>query len=297
MYKYAPLVYVTALVKTSALPKLTSDQTALLEQALIEDGFIHSARSFSSTLSFRLGASEMTGANDEVIEDELEPEEFRKGFFSESRTDAIVVAPSAIEWRTTDYSSYDELRSKFRNVIGTISRVVPSYGKVIVNEVVLNYSDVIVPKSGRRLSDYFAEASHLLPLSPFESFEDVQQVGTLSVTRITNPTQKISLFIEQLPTNDGRPSKLVPNSMLELDREFGMPLPTRDDWKDSVAERTHYALMLTQASNLVRYQLVDYLESDIFQETHELTSNTFRSLINDEVCDVDWLRTESREKS
>lgn len=294
MYKRAPLVYVTALVRTSALPKLTSDQTAILEQSLIEKGLIHTVLGYSHTIEFQFDLRKIKEDSDAISSKDIDRQEARRGFFSEDKRTCLIIEKNSIQWRTSNYKSYNDFRESFSDLIQLLVLCVASYGKTIVQEVVLNYSDVVVPLEGRQLDDYFTLDSHILPLSFFKNTPDFQQAGVLNVTRVKSPTEKISISLEQLPTTEGKPSKFIPNSMIEFENDFAMPIVIQEDWMKPVSSRSHYALLLTQASALVRFKLEEFLKADIFSEIHDLTSQTFKMLINKEVCDVDWQLVDDR---
>jgi len=293
-YSNAPLVYVTASIRTSALPKLTKDQTANIEQSLIKKGFIHSALGISTT--FTLGQMQAEGIKEASTLSDVSSEETRKAFFSEDKITCLIIDTHGFEWRTSNYSKYPEFRKSFSELLKMLISLVDSFGSVVIQELTLSYSDIIAPMPGRKLSDYFARDSHILPLSFFERFTDHQQAGILQVNRVTKPNERINILLEQLPTSDGKVTKLLPDIMLEPEKDFGMPIRVKDEWSKNIENRKYYALLLTQASSLVTFKLEQYFKIDLFESIHDLTSKTFKSLINKVVCDVDWQNTNTDKK-
>lgn len=280
-YAKAPLVYMTAHIKTTSLPSLTTDQWAIAEQAMVKCGLPESVSGELQEVQLSLPSEtnqEPTSTVNTVS---------RHGFFSLDRTNALILDPKGIEWRTTAYSRYDSLCHKFEEVIESLCGAVDAYKFIPAQELSLSYADIVAPAEGRSLSDYFAEGDSVLPLSMLKGAEnDLQTLGHVQVNRIVEPDKRIFISLEELPTIEGKPSRFLPQSMSELDTNFSMPLNLQEDWTNIPSD--HYALLTTQAALLTNTQLQDLRFRDACEPIHNLTRDTFKGLINRAVCDVDW---------
>ena len=285
-YKKAPIIYMVARIQTSPLPKLTSDQRASLEQAFVEKGYIDSfiSKAQEFNVGFPANFEEEEQSNLSVDGKEY----LRYGYFHGSKQHAFIFDRAAIEFRTTNYTKFEDATAIIQSVLDSICEIVPSYRKVLARELVLIYVDLIMPYEGRSLSDYFQANSKILPLSVLgaEGEPDVQSFGSVQVTRIVEPDKRVVVSLEQLPPNkDGKPSKVLPNRLIEQDNVFAMPFVKHQEWSMSSG---YYALLTTESGALLNKELgvVNFYDSS--EKIHDITSDMFKNLINREVCDVDW---------
>jgi len=285
-FKKAPLVYVTARIATTPLPTLSADQKAMIQQAMVKCGLVLSEVSKGQSLNFDKlinVAQEETNIDQQQLVTPL----LRQGFFSNDRTKCVIFEQDAIEWRAVDYTKYNVFVDEFQNILKTIIDVVDVYGHVITKEFTLSYSDIIVPSNNHHLGDYFTNSEAMLPLTMTSSHQnDLEQVGQINVTRITEPKKKIQISFEQLLAGN-KLRKYLSEAMLEPDQAMSMPIKLREEWKN-LENIKYYGLLMTQAGMLNESELSKLSFSDTFGELHELTRETFRSLINRDVCDVDW---------
>lgn len=285
-FKKAPLVYVTARIRTTPLPTLAADQTAMVQQAMMKCGLLIAEKSQSQVFGVaKLIALESD--QQKVNTDKLATTVERQGFFNSDRTECLIVAKDTIEWRASTYTKYDAFIKAFEKTLNALLDSVDVYGFVLTQELTLSYADVFAPKVDRRLSDYFSKSENILPLNFLNNDDDyIQQVGLVQVTRVTTPTEKISISLEQLPIIDGKIKKCLPETLREPDNNFSMPLHLQEEWSN--LDGSDYGLLLTQASTLNNVILSDFDYQSTFGELHKLTRNTFRSLINRTICNVDW---------
>lgn len=286
-FKKAPLVYVTARIATTTLPTLSTDQKAMIQQAMVKCGLVLSVASKGQSLN----VDKLISANQEETntdQQQLVTPLLREGFFSNDRTRCIIFEQDAIEWRAVDYTKYNIFIEEFQNILNTITEVVDAYGHIVTKEFILSYSDVIVPSNSRDLGDYFNNSDAILPLKMTVDHEnDLEQVGQINVTRIIKPKEKIHISFEQLPVVNNKISKFLSAGMLEIDRDMSMPLNLQEEWKN-IKDIKHYGLLMTQAGMLYESKLSTLSLEDTFGELHKLTRETFRSLLNRDVCNADW---------
>ncbi len=280
-YAKAPLVYMTARIKTTTLPNLTSDQWALVEQAMVK---LHLPERVSGEVR-EVKVTVPAGTNQELISTTNTLP--RYGFFSVDRSNSLILDQDGIEWRTSSYSRYVDLCQRIGSVLAALCETVDAYRFVPAQELSLSYVDFIAPLTSRNLSDYFAGSTSVLPLGMLKGAQgDLKNFGHVQVNRIIESNQRIFISLEELPTIEGKLGRLLPQSMMEPDDRFTMPLNLRDDWKE--IPFSHYALLTTQAALLTSTQLKDLNFQDTCDPIHQLTRKTFKDLINKKVCDIDW---------
>jgi uncharacterized protein (TIGR04255 family) len=282
-YSKSPLTYVVAQVKTTPLPSLTKDQWALIEQMMIKCGLPEPVVGEVREYSINLGEDEQSSTAPAI---KKLP---RAGFFSPDRTSALILGQNGIEWRTTQYSRFSDVIEKFSKAIKAISQTVDSFEYMPVKELTLSYVDLIAPLSGRDLADYFNSRNKVLPLEMINvESTDIETFGSVQVNRIVETDKRIFISMDQLPVKNGKPVQLLPQDMMEPDEKFGMPVQTKDWWDDLQSE--HYILLTTQAALLVTdgINLGNLDLKETINPIHELTRSTFKSLINHDVCNVDW---------
>lgn len=273
-FERAPLIYVTARVRTTDLPELTSDQRAAIEQCMIRQGLPALARPSSQQSQAGSGNSQP---------------DIRRAFFNGDRTECLLIDSDAFEFRATDYTKYDEFIARFAVVFNAlVASLDRAYGDVVSQELVLSYSDLVVPGPGRQLKDYFADDGRILPLGAISNQRGEQEhrLGQVQVTRITSPVERIDLSVEQLPCQDGKLQRCLPLLMVEHNEALTMPLSL--NVPDSITAED-YAILLTQAAKISRFKLKEVDLEGVFESLHQITSETFWSLLHEDVCKQDWL--------
>jgi len=286
-FRKAPLVYVTARVRTTELPEISSEQRAALEQSMIRIGLpeLKHSRLKEYHLTVLPGGEHNTP---QVSADGQSRQISRRAFFSDDREECLIIDSDNLEFRTTRYNKYRDFIERFNSLLQAVVASVDGYAEVISHEFVLSYADIIVPYEGRELSAYFADDGKLLPLNAFSAepaAAQEQRVGQVQITRITSPNERIDLTLEQLPIIEGILPRHLPLAMLEPDRALSMPLSPQ--LPEQVGEGT-YGLCMTQAAKLARIKLHELELEAVFSSLHAITKTTFNSLLNREVCNRDW---------
>ncbi len=282
-YIKQPLIYATARIKMAPIPSLTGDQTAQLEQAMLKCGFVQKKETEVNQVALEVAGNGIPASK---VEKHL-----KRGFFSLDSKEAFIIDKDCLELRTSNYSRYGAFCEKFDLAITMLTEAVDPLKLLPVQELVLSYADFIAPLPGRILAEYFSKSNGMLPLSLVNSEEsDLQRVGLLQVTRVVEADKRIFVSLEELPTVEGAPIRWLPKNMEEPDLQFGMPLTIRDEWRN--LESTHYAILTTQASCLIKASLGELNFQHASQPIHNLTRQTFENLINSEVCNEDWEYTE-----
>lgn len=291
-YKQAPLIYMVARVHASAIPKLTSDQKAVLGQTMRALGYKEEVDSISQELGVNVA---LDNENNEESSIQVNQREFkRRAYFDDSKKNVFIFEKESglIEFRTTAYTKYENVTNKIQSVINAICNDIPVCKDIIVREISLTYLDLIFPIRDRKISDYFRSKGDILPLSIFgvQNNNDVTNFGSIQVTRLVEANKRIVISLEQLPTNDkGLPTKVLPSHLVERESKFQMPVSVNIGNPDlSTLKKGHYALLTTESGTMLSLELQDLdfkTSSDII---HQETSSMFNELIDKKVCDLDW---------
>lgn len=282
-FKKAPLVYVTARINTTPLPALLPDQKALVQQSLMKCGLVLNEVSLAHTLNLE----QQAGSTPSFTASQ------RQAYFSQDRKQCLLLDNNAIEWRVTAYDKYSDFIKSFEANLKILLEAVDCLGHLVCREFVLSYADIITPQNKHNLSDYFNKADSILPLSYYKGETNyVKQIGQSQVTRVTRQDQKITISLEQLPIEENKIKKLLPEALLEPDQNLGMPIPIRDEWRNLT--NGDYGLLMTQAGILQKVELNNMNFESTFGDIHKLTKKTFISLLNVEVCNQDWEYKDNR---
>ncbi|MFT5548189.1 MAG: hypothetical protein ACI9CO_000103 [Candidatus Azotimanducaceae bacterium] len=287
-FKKAPLVYVAARILISQLPKLTEEQHALLQQNLIRLGLTN--RIEGKVQQFDFSPSDIEEGSMALTASTTH----RYGFFSSDKTNALILDGNYIEWRATTYTKYFGFIEKFEAALNELINTIDSLGFIEAKEFTLSYADVIAPSANRDLKDYFQASESILPLSVInrEKKEDSQSFGSIQSTHVTSPNQKITTTLEQLPVIERQVRKFLPEALAEPDHNFSMPIFLHDEWVN--LDTKYYALLMTQAAMLQTVTLKELKPKEIFKDLHEVTKETFKSLLNQNTCHTDWEFTEEQ---
>jgi uncharacterized protein (TIGR04255 family) len=286
-YERAPLIYVTASIHTTGLPKLVNEQPGLLQQLMIQHGFPDERGGEQQTFSFKIdpkSSGDSIGKADTL---------HRKGFFSPDGSESVIFNDSIIEYRTTKYEDYETLCGKLTLLFRAIFESISVYKDVFSKELAMSYADVILPYTNRQLSDYFI-VENSMPRTFLNDLDqnDLQVVGNVSLSRIVSPEHKVNISLEQLPIIDGKIPKLLPNELTEPDNKFGMPLFVTPNVEE--VNPSEYALLLTQSMMLVSKKLSELDIKTDFEPLHESIKSSFKNIINHDVCNYDWKYVEEQ---
>jgi uncharacterized protein (TIGR04255 family) len=280
-YENAPLVYVTASIRTTGLPKLINEQPGLLQQLMIQHGLPEERVSKHQTLNFKIdpkGSGEPAGEVGTL---------HRVGFFSSDATESVIFDDGLIEYRTTKYEDYEALCDRLITLFDAIFESIAVYKDIFSKELTMSYVDVILPYLNRQISDYFI-VNNAMPRTFLNGLDqtDLQVVGNVSLSRIITPEHKVNISLEQLPIIDKRIPKFLPNGLIEPDNKFGMPLFVTPNVEE--VSPSEYALLLTQSMKLITKKLSELDIKKDFESLHESIKSSFKGIINHDICNEDW---------
>ena len=280
-FKKAPLLYVTATIRTSEIPGFGDNkfENELLE-AMIVQGLPIKEDSRISTVKLQLNHDNTSTEKKDYP---------RRGFLSTDRQQCLVLsADGVIEYRDTNYHKFNRFLPRMMGLIEALCAVKPAYTNLAVHEILLNYSDTIVPHSGRTLQDYLKPTS-LLPLNNIiaeDGGNDVQQSGMAAFNRVITPNLMLSVSMEQVPLSGGKVSQWLPKDLIEVDPRLSMPITIKGPTEN--ADATHYGLLSTKGAHRINRSLKDAGIAGVLDLLHSKINGTFESLLNWEICRLDW---------
>lgn len=276
-YSKAPLSYVVARLSTSTLADLKPEQNIDLQQSLSLLGYIHKEIGSANQINLDF-------FNSSPDKGELLTQVKRVCYLDLYRKKAIVYDSNSIEFRSSSYNNYEDFMSDFEKVRKAFIDAVPAYTKAIVNEVVLSYVDIIVPAEGYELKDFFRKSENSLPLNSFGRRDGALVLAKTELNEIKDAMHRVFVSIEQLPQKVRR---FVPDSMIEAEQNFKMPIDLT--YEPDAESSLSYAVMSTQAAQLFNEKFLGEVNcSELFDDSHQSCGETFKQMINKEVCDVVW---------
>lgn len=285
-FEKAPLVYMSATLRTTSLPQLKAEQWVTIGQTLFRCGLPEAVECAVNELDLTGALTASATPTSANISQHL-----RRGYFSADRTEALIFDKMGIEWRSTTYLKYKHVTERFGLVLEAICKSEDLFRLVSIEEITLSYADIIVPFKGRKLSDYFKKGNDILPINILmdSQREDLQKIGHIELTRVVAPNEKIYMSLEQLPLIGGKVTKFLPQVLTEPFPIFGQPISEQADWDyPELSQQKYYALLVTQASILQSHQLGEFVFADNSKSLHDLVSMEFKAVINKDVCDLDW---------
>ena len=270
-FEKAPLSYVSIRLNTTILPKPIDSQKAQLQQAMLGCDLVFYETSIGKRVKLNNDVNNQFNVDDVV----------RYGFLDAEKLNSLIFDETGIEWRTTQYTEYDQFIERFSNIFTNFIEAASIYSKARVSEIVLSYVDMIIPDEGCGLNQYFSDIIKL-PVAD-ELKTGVFTVGVTSISNVIHDNLKIDISLEQLPQKF---KKYLPEAVIEPEIKFGMNITNPAVLSDD--NGTEYALLMTRASILIDKKLGELNCVDDAKPLHEITKDTFYKVINEEFCKEKW---------
>lgn len=285
-YRQSPLVYVVAKLNFAAQDIFTDEDRAIIRKLMIKRGLVEYCISIAQ--QFELNPAAFSPSNETVPARKRELK--RYGYFSDERTECVLLSEEGFEYRTTNYSYFTEFKARLLQLIGDLTANVVVLQQLKLNEVLLSYSDVVVPAKGRELHDYFATGQACLPASSFlQNDSSVAVSGKSQWTKLLDKQTRVTGTIEQLPQ---KVLRLLVENATEHDNQLAMPI--RLSAAPQADSDEAYALVFTETSRLVGQTLVQSDLNGLLDNVHDYCKRAFSEMLNDEVCDKDWQYQEKK---
>jgi uncharacterized protein (TIGR04255 family) len=218
-----PLVLTALHLRYSEVPGLSPMQPQLLDdlhKAMLEEGFqekiISTADIFEA--SFDPSSLQIKHTNEKRN---------RYLFRAEGERTIVEISNTSIILKTTNYETFEKFYSMFGRLLSCFANVIPSFNKSLIKSVGIRYVDVIVPTDEHELSDLVV--SDILP-PKIESILGEHLHGTTSKTIKTDQDQSLRIVFEQLPCNDDKVYKLLPDDLGEPDQKCSIKILGSETW-------------------------------------------------------------------
>lgn len=215
-----------------------------------------------------------------------EAESARLAYFSPKREISVLLDENVIELRVSNYTDHSFFLDTFKQVLDACMDNELTIGSQ-VREVELHYVDLFVP-NGCSLEEMFKVIT--LPNTQFHyEADDVVHVGSINFTRVVAPGNvKVVVNLEQLPKRKEQGAKFLPNSLIEPDELFTMPVNLERLFLDSY--EGDYAIVHTIVGGLLEedFKYNTKVIRDKFENLYRESIKTFDHMINTDVCNRIW---------
>ncbi|WP_375058398.1 TIGR04255 family protein [Zobellella sp. DQSA1] len=277
----SPLVHAVVHLRFSDVPsleKMSEDNLSSIHSKMIEQGFPEKLKSKAEII-------------DIVFEhDSLHPKQNittknRYLFRASGEREIIEITGSSLLVKSSNYSNFDDFYHKFINVLKSCIEVFPEFNSALMKNVGVRYVNVIAPKGSRNLTDYMQE--WLLPPC-VKGMSDFNHLHGVAVKLFeTGKDQVLRLQFDELKSHDGRVMKVLPDNLIERDKDCGLIISGQDSWM-SVGGGTYGLLDVDHIHN---FQASPVMNPDdigrVIISLHDGAEKVFWSAIS-EVAKNEW---------
>jgi uncharacterized protein (TIGR04255 family) len=215
-----------------------------------------------------------------------EAESARLAYFSPNRQISVLLDENVIELRVSHYTDHSFFLDTFKKVLDACMDNELTIGSQL-REVELNYVDLFVPNECS-LEEMFKVIT--LPNKQFHyEADDVVHVGSINFTRVVAPGNiKVVVNLEQLPKRKEQGAKFLPNSLMEPDDLFTMPVNLERLFLDTY--EGDYAIVHTICGGLMEegFKYNTQVIRDKFENLYSESIKTFDHMIDTDVCNRIW---------
>lgn len=226
--KKQPLVYTVIQLRFSEIPVLNSVSEATLKtlhENMIAEGFQEKIESNTTILNLHLNVDTKQATQQETLN-------HRVLFRASGEKQIVSIAKDSITINSTEYSTFEEFLDTFRRVITACVGAVDGIKDSLLKSVGIRYIDVIVPDGNKRLSDYVDR--FVLP-APLEFLKGKHLHGVTSKVIETGDGQVLVVRFEELASLDKKVTKVLPDELLEPDRNCTLKIDGQEGWLDVVS--------------------------------------------------------------
>lgn len=288
--KEAPLVFTAIHLEFSQNPMLSSISNELsnaLHQRMIEEGFPEKIVSKQQVVNIVIGPDKQPLQQASLIHRTL--------FRAPGEQEIVQIADNAIILKTTRYNNFEAFYEKFKSILKSCVDVVPGFDKVLLKRVMLRYIDVIAPSENDSLGDFVSD--EILPMS-LSMLDGISQRQGITVTRaITGESQVLQVYFEELPCNDGKVHKLLPDNLIETDPQCGLRIDGHERWL-SLTSETYGILDIDHQHSFLGSPIFDLLFlEETLKNLYEDSSKVFWNTISVKAKDTWEIQEKDTEAS
>jgi uncharacterized protein (TIGR04255 family) len=270
----APLVHTVIHLEISRCPELKLSNSEIedaVQSRMIDLGFQDYIRSERRVfeISAKFGEGNQPSAPKEIITP-------RRVFRSASQKELIEVSEGSIILKTTDYRTFEDLETKYFEILSALIETVGQTKKVFLKRIGLRYVDVIAPAPGSKLSDYIHEG--MLP-ARLEMLPDATTLQGLMMSRSqTALGSEMTVGFEEIQPQEGKIRKVLPNNLMEPDNNCAVMIAGQSWWSNMEADT--YGILdidhihFFQDNPIMDVELVKDKLSSLYRATSEVFWNS-----------------------
>jgi len=220
----APLVHAVIHLRFSDVPALTAATPELLNELhvrMIEKGFSENIESQAELVDVMI---------DPATQQVRQRKQQRKRYLyrAAGEQDIFEISQNTIVLKTTNYSTFEKFSATFKDLLDICRDVIKGFEKSLLKSIGLRYVDIIAPSDGKQLREFISE--DILP-AHLEALEGRRHIHGFTVKQAeTSPGQTIKVGFEELPSNDGKIQKVLPDNLMESDKRCALLIKGHREW-------------------------------------------------------------------
>jgi len=219
-----PLVYAIIHLRLSEIPELNHPISEVilktLHEKMIAEGFQEKIESSTKAINLQISHEMNQASHHETVR-------HRVSFRASGEKQIITIAKEEIIIKSTEYTSFEDFLATFNRVLAAYSTAVGGVKNALLKSVGIRYVDVIVPDGDKLLPEYVGSA--ILPPA-LDVIDGEHCYGATSRTIKTDPSQFLHVRFEELATLENKITKMMPDDLLEPDRNCALKIDGQDEW-------------------------------------------------------------------
>lgn len=283
-FENPPVVYsVAKIIFTGDIGKFNKEVYDEVLQALVSQGFV--AFTQGTVNGIKVSQSDNQLSTTPVTAK-------RVGYFNRSRDACLLIDQRSIELRITKYTNHKDFLDTFVKCLDVCRDFGLSSGNPI-KELELHYVDLFVPH-GFELASMFNGIQ--MPNTLFHrEVDDALNIGATNFVRVLKEGKtKVAVSLEQVVSNNGNPTKLLPDNLTEPDGALEMPIYSQRLF--GYGGVTDYAIVHTHCAHLFGGREPNDFSDSVRNELENLYSEsrkTFDVMIEETVCYKTWEKVDN----
>ncbi|TPW22178.1 TIGR04255 family protein [Marinobacter nauticus] len=239
-----PLVHAVIHLRFSDVPALTAASPELLNSlhvSMIEEGFSEHIESQAELVDVMI---------DSATQQVRQRKESRKRYLyrAAGERDIFEITQNTVVLKTTDYKTFEKFSNTFKRLLCICSEVIVGLEKALLKSIGLRYVDVIAPSNGKELREFISE--DILPAN-LRALDGRRHIhGFTAKQAETAPGQTIRVGFEELPCNERRVHKVLPDNLLEADNRCALLISGHNEWLN-VSGETYGILDVDHIKNFI----------------------------------------------
>jgi uncharacterized protein (TIGR04255 family) len=273
---HAPLVHAVIHLRFSDVPALTAVSPELfndLHVKMIEEGFSESIESQAELVDVMIDSSTQQVK-------QRRQQRKRHLYRAAGEQDIFEISQNTIILKTTNYTTFEKFSGTFEKLLLVCLDTINGIEKALLKSVGLRYVDVIAPTSDKELRNFISE--DILPAN-LTALDGKRHIHGFMVKQAeTSPGQTLRVGFEELPCNDGKVHKVLPDDLLEADKRCALLIQGHQEWL-KVSGETYGILDVDHIKNFIGSPVFSIKSViDSLAPLYEDTNEVFWDAISDE---------------